>query len=69
LIAHLNQKTTAGPYNAHIKTEDVAANSCARVLENENEIEMATGRVPDKDCLLPLSVLNDTKKVERPMIR
>ena len=39
--------------------EDLAANSCEMVLENEIEIEKATGTVPGENCLLPLSFSYD----------
>ena len=45
--------------------EDVAANSCEMVLENEIEIEKATGTVPGEDGLLPLSVSYDMQWLKR----
>ena len=48
-----------------VAIEDVAANSCAMVLENEIEIEKASGTVLDKDGLLPISVSYDMQWLKR----
>ena len=47
-----------------VAIEDIAANSCAMVLENEIEIEKASGTVLDKDGLLPISVSYDMPVAE-----
>ena len=48
-----------------VAVEAVAANSCDMVLENEIEIEKATGKVPDEDGLLPLAVSYDMQWLKR----
>ena len=48
-----------------VAIEDIAANSCAMVLENEIEIEKASGTVLDKDGLLPISVSYDMQWLKR----
>jgi len=48
-----------------VAVEAVTANSCDMVLENETEIEKATGKVPDEDGLLPLAVSYDMQWLKR----